>query len=168
MKCNCPNCGRKIEVTAQEARRLGGHLVCPQCLTRVDVDVPAAGSGVASAGKSSMAAQQSASYCPNCGSRVKASDDFCPKCGHSLKGSRKRTADAPPPYRRQAPRNQAAPAQPVAHIAPRPSSPSRAPRSAKKTAKDASPIGPLGCFWRTVVAVAVGFALYVVAGLLLQ
>ncbi len=167
MKCNCPNCGREIEVTAQEARRLGGHLVCPQCLTRVDVAVAAAGSGVVSSGKSAPAIQPSAGYCTNCGSRVKASDDFCPKCGHSLRGGKRRTADAPPPYRRQTQRKSVVPAQAAARPARQPSSPSRPQRSVK-SAKKALPIGPLGCFWRTIAAVAVGFAVYVLAGLLLQ
>lgn len=167
MKCNCPNCGREIEVTVQEARRLSGHLVCPQCLTRVDVAVPAVGSAASSSGKSASAAQPSASYCTNCGSRVKASDDFCPKCGHSLSGGKRRTADAPPPYRRQTQRKSVAPAQSATRPVRQPSSPSRTRRSVK-SAKKTSPIGPLGCFWRTAAAVAVGFALYVLAGLLFQ
>ena len=170
MKCNCPNCGRKIETTIAEARRLGGHLVCPQCLTQVDVDVPPAAPSRQSAQKSGAASSQS-SYCPQCGSRIKASDEFCPKCGTSLGSAKRRSADVPPPYRRTSPARSVSASRPVPTRQPSQSStsrPARQQRQPSKQQKSGGPIGGLGCLWRTVLLVVAAFALYVITGILLQ
>ncbi len=177
MRCYCPKCGRKIEVTAQEAARLGGHLVCPQCLSRVDVAVPKANDKavVAEPPAAPKPRQQSQSpatggrFCPKCGAKVRAADAFCKSCGASL-GTARRPADAatPPPYRSQ---RRAAPSyrQPQPSVRPaalRQSTPRR--QSGRKPAQPSAPVGGLGCMWRTAVAVAVAFALYVLLGIAFQ
>ncbi len=178
MKCYCPKCGRKIEVTAQEAARLGGHLVCPQCLSRVDVAVPkpkaAADAEPPAAPKPRPQAQTPAAggrFCPKCGAKVRATDAFCKSCGASL-GTARRKADAgtPPPYR-----SQRRPVPSSAYRAPqapvRPSVPRQAPArrpAERKPSQPSAPIGGLGCMWRTAVGVAVAFALYVLLGLAFQ
>lgn len=169
MKCNCPNCGRIIEVTAQEARRLGGHLVCPQCLTCVDVDVPAVDLSMAES-KPSPAAKSTASNCPRCGARVKVSDDFCPKCGRALgKAKKSATSPAPPPYRRQTPPRKASVRQAAAQSTSVTASPRRQRKRANaKSGEMRGSISPLGCLLRTVALVLVAFMLYMVVGALSQ
>lgn len=103
MRCYCPKCGRKIEVTAQEAARLGGHLVCPQCLSRVDVAVPKAKAAATTVKAESAPSPKPAPrvqpqpsggpFCPKCGAKVRATDAFCKSCGASL-GAARRKADA--------------------------------------------------------------------------
>ena len=180
MRCYCPKCGRKIEVTAQEAARLGGHLVCPQCLSRVDVAVPKvkqppAAEPPAAAPKprqrthAQVSAGTGGPFCPKCGAKVRAADAFCKSCGASL-GTARRNADAatPPPYRSQ---RRAAPSyrQPQPSVRPaalRQSTPRR--QSGRKPAQPSAPVGGLGCMWRTAVGVAVAFVLYVLLGIAFQ
>lgn len=179
MKCYCPKCGRKIEVTAQEAARLGGHLVCPQCLARVDVAVPkptaAAVAGPPATPKPRQQAQTPAAggrFCPKCGAKVRDTDAFCKSCGASLGATRRKSdVGTPPPYRSQ--RRAAAPAP--AYRAPltvaRPSVPRQASArrpSSRSEAKASTYVGGLGCMWRTAVGVAVAFALYAMLGLAFQ
>lgn len=179
MRCYCPKCGRKIEVTAQEAVRLGGHLVCPQCLSRVDVAVPKANDKavVAAPPAAPKPRQQSQSstaggrFCPKCGAKVRAADAFCKSCGASL-GAARRNADAatPPPYRSQR-RAPSAPSYREPQTSVRPSVPRQAPvrrHAERKSSQPSAPIGGLGCMWRTAVAVAVAFALYVLLGIAFQ
>lgn len=177
MRCYCPKCGRKIEVTAQEAARLGGHLVCPQCLSRVDVAVPktkaAAPAEAAPSPKPAPRAQTQPSggpFCPKCGAKVRATDAFCKSCGASL-GTARRKADAgtPPPYH-----SQRRAAQAPAYRAPQPARPA-VPRQApvrrqtqRKAAQPSPAMSGMGCMWRTAVGVAVAFVLYALLGIAFQ
>ena len=153
-------CGRMIKVTEQEAQRLDGMLVCPQCLSTVEVDVPR---------------RNAKHWCHNCGGVVEAGADFCRHCGEPItnKGRNKQVAKnssipkppripAPPPYR---PTLKSKP-QPQTKAMP---SAKAKPRNTRQSAQKNEPQKPLtskGCVLITIAIVVVFFVIYYFLGVI--
>ena len=89
MKCFCPKCGRKMELSADELRAQKGMVVCPQCLTTFkaphfdDDDDELPPPIPVRKSKSQPAPRKSGTevrYCNRCGAPLPAGKTVCPAC----------------------------------------------------------------------------------------
>ena len=96
MKCFCPKCGRKMELSADELRAQKGMVVCPQCLTTFnaahfedDVDelpppIPVRKRKSQPAPRKPQPAPRKSDaevrYCNRCGTPLPAGKTVCPAC----------------------------------------------------------------------------------------
>ena len=101
MKCFCPKCGRKMELSADELRAQKGMVVCPQCLTtfkapHFDDDddelpppIPVRKSKSQPAPRKSDAEVR---YCNRCGAPLPAGKTVCPACAKPKPAPKRPTA----------------------------------------------------------------------------
>ncbi len=167
----CRNCGRRVKVTEQEAQRLDGILVCPQCLSTVEVDVPR---------------RNAKHWCHNCGGEVEAGADFCRHCGEPItaKGRKKKAATipppppvakakpkptpTPPPYRPKAQPKQQKQATTQAKTMPADKPRQRPARKSSPIDEPAKPLTGKGCMLISIAIVVAFFAIYFLIGNLLN
>ena len=108
MKCFCPKCGRKMELSADELRAQKGMVVCPQCLTtfkapHFDDDddelpppIPVRKSKSQPAPRKSQPAPRKSGtevrYCNRCGAPLPAGKTVCPACAKPKPAPKRPTA----------------------------------------------------------------------------
>ena len=86
MELQCPQCGKAMQISAEEVALHGGAVVCPQCLAVFD----AAGSvppGTVAERVPVRVIEEHLTYgfCPHCGRKIPQGVNFCPYCGQSLR-----------------------------------------------------------------------------------
>ena len=101
MKCFCPKCGRKMELSADELRAQKGMVVCPQCLTTFkaphfdDDDDELPPPIPVRKSKSQPAPRKSGTevrYCNRCGAPLPAGKTVCPACAKPKPAPKRPTA----------------------------------------------------------------------------
>ena len=101
MKCFCPKCGRKMELSADELRAQKGMVVCPQCLTTFkaphfdDDDDELPPPIPVRKRKSQPAPRKSGTevrYCNRCGAPLPAGKTVCPACANPKPAPKRPTA----------------------------------------------------------------------------
>lgn len=100
MKCFCPKCGRKMELSADELRAQKGMVVCPQCLTtfkapHFDDDDELPPPIPVRKRKSQPAPRKSGTevrYCNRCGAPLPAGKTVCPACAKPKPAPKRPTA----------------------------------------------------------------------------
>lgn len=177
LTAECHNCGRKIEVTEQEARHLNGTLVCPQCLSTVKVDVSLLPPPPLDTHEEVKPKQR----CRFCGKLIEGEAQFCQHCGKPTEAapvaSRQvsppphpaTTTTSPPPYTKRpgaAPANRVSPSTRTnpKYNSPRMSNISNTRKISRKKEKEKKPLSPLGCLGISVLIVIVFFLIYFLAG----
>lgn len=108
MKCFCPKCGRKMELSADELRAQKGMVVCPQCLTtfkapHFDDDddelpppIPVRKRKTQPAPRKPQPAPRKSGtevrYCNRCGAHLPAGKTVCPACAKPKPAPKRPTA----------------------------------------------------------------------------
>ena len=108
MKCFCPKCGRKMELSADELRAQKGMVVCPQCLTTFkaphfdddDDELPPPipvrkRKSQPAPHKPQPAPRKSGTevrYCNRCGATLPAGKTVCPACAKPKPAPKRPTA----------------------------------------------------------------------------
>lgn len=108
MKCFCPKCGRKMELSADELRAQKGMVVCPQCLTtfkapHFDDDddelpppIPVRKRKSQPAPRKPQPAPRKSDaevrYCNRCGAPLPAGKTVCPACAKPKPAPKRPTA----------------------------------------------------------------------------
>ena len=101
MKCFCPKCGRKMELSADELRAQKGMVVCPQCLTtfkapHFDDDDDELPPPIPVRKRKSQPAPRKSDaevrYCNRCGAPLPAGKTVCPACANPKPAPKRPTA----------------------------------------------------------------------------
>ena len=101
MKCFCPKCGRKMELSADELRAQKGMVVCPQCLTtfkapHFDDDDDELPPPIPVRKRKSQPAPRKSDaevrYCNRCGAPLPAGKTVCPACAKPKPAPKRPTA----------------------------------------------------------------------------
>ena len=157
MNWNCPNCGKRVEFSAEQLAETRGVVVCPQCLSSDKVpgyDAPHTSRAAAST--TSTTSTKSRRSQPSAPSQSGRNMTTPPP--HNKPST-------PPPHRRR-----------ISFVdkedTPKPDKPQKS-TGKKKKAKTSSkgllaPKSALGCLWRSVVYTMLLLIAYIVVGLLLQ
>ncbi|MBQ7690288.1 MAG: zinc-ribbon domain-containing protein [Muribaculaceae bacterium] len=97
MELECPQCSKRVQVSAEELALHSGAVVCPQCLSVFDAsgEIPA-GTTPVRGGKPTQE-HLSYAYCPHCGRKIPQGVNFCPYCGQELAAVGHKADDTPPP-----------------------------------------------------------------------
>jgi len=83
---SCPKCGKKIAVSTQSLISSDYKIICPQCLSQLQI-VGGYAYIPREDGSLQLDASQPAPHdvtCPHCGSTVSSHAHFCPNCGNSM------------------------------------------------------------------------------------
>jgi len=98
MNYTCPKCGKKIEISTEALQSANYRVVCPQCLSQLQVVgdyayVPLEDDSLALPN----ATQPSQPViCPKCGKQASGNAHFCPNCGTSFDAPSSRTFNLTP------------------------------------------------------------------------
>lgn len=88
MEQRCPECGKLLQISAEELHLHGGVVVCPQCLSEFHTgDLPAEvdASTLLSRSLKVVPEHLTYTYCHQCGMKIPQGVHYCPYCGHMLK-----------------------------------------------------------------------------------
>lgn len=86
MELQCPQCGKAMQISAEEVALHGGAVVCPQCLAVFDAaDMVPAGTVPERVPVRVIEEHLTYGFCPHCGRKIPQGVNFCPYCGRSLK-----------------------------------------------------------------------------------
>lgn len=156
MKITCNKCGHTMEMSNADVQRLGGDVVCPNCLSAIHLSLPK------TIQLATAVTEQPAQPLPE----PKPTRPRAARTAASATPPPRRNVASPPPYscRRERPvrlRN----AQP--RQAPIRKSPMKSNNKRNNSHNPAS-IGYWGCAWRSALITAAAWALYAVVGLLFQ
>ena len=101
MELECPQCSKRLHVSAEELLLHGGAVVCPQCLAVFDAGDKVPEGTVASRSGRVTEEHLSYAYCPHCGRKIPEGVNYCPYCGQELAAAGHDSAAATEPLTAQ-------------------------------------------------------------------